>query len=512
MDHFRKLETQIQLRVFGVCLILAGLAFGADWLLQTVVGLDMLMALIVTIAIVLPTAYVLSGVVTKAVLEPLQAIWTAILHIDPEHHGTPAPNVDNVKLGRELVTNLTLQVYQFASQQNSKELIEHRREISQAANIVEHLPLPLFVFNKDMLVTNASLSAVDYCQTDSSLLFGKPIFDTLSLEFSTENTLEAWIMDCQANKITDTAYWERVHVLSKQDNKLIRQCDIAAYYNKDNSSGTEFIVTLFDRTDRYSADDDSLGFVALAVHELRTPITMLRGYIEVFEDELGDTLNEELKSFMQKMEHSAKRLSIFVSNILNVARIEQNQLALHLTEERWSDVLQASVVDAELRAKIHDMTIEYEIAPDLPTVAVDRVSIYEVLNNILENAIKYSGESKRIVVTTSLDKDGNVQTTIQDFGAGIPTSVLPSLFEKFSRNHRTRSEVSGTGLGLYLSKAIVNAHGGQIWASSKEGEGSTFGFTLLPYAQLSKEQKVAGNKEIVRSANGWIKNHSLYRR
>ena len=512
MDHFRKLESQIELRIFGSYVFIFAVTFGIVWAAAFVFFLPIFVAGAIGLAIGGIMTVFLARMMARAALEPLNAVWLAVLHIDPDNHGTPAPDLNKLHIGRELVTSLTLQIYQFASQQNSTDLIDHRREISQAANIVEHLPLPLFVFNKQMLVTNASNSALEYCKLDSSQLFGKPIFDNLSLEFASTNTLEAWIEDCQANKVTDTAYWERVHVLSKSDSKLIRQCDIAAYYNKDNQSGTEFIVTLFDRTERYNSDDDSLGFVALAVHELRTPITMLRGYIEVFEDELGDNLNEELKSFMLKMEASAKRLSIFVSNILNVARIEQNQLSLHLTEERWSDVLQASVTDAELRAKIHDKNIEITIAPDLPTVAVDRVSIYEVLNNLLENAIKYGGATKRIVVATSLDKDGNVQTTIQDFGGGIPTSVLPTLFEKFSRNHRTRDNVSGTGLGLYLAKSIINAHDGQIWASSKEGEGSTFGFTLQPYAKLSKEQKDGTNKEITRSASGWIKNHSLYRR
>ncbi len=76
----------------------------------------------------------------------------------------------------------------------------------------------------------------------------------------------------------------------------------------------------------------------------------------------------------------------------------------------------------------------------------------------------------------------------------------------------TAPQIGGTGLGLYLCKAIVTAHGGNIWIRSKEGEGSTFGFTLLPFDNLTEELKLSGNKEIVRSAHGWIKNHSLYRR
>lgn len=512
MDHFKQITSQVYSRVFGSMLAVSAATVAGYWAASEHFGLQPAVAAAVALGAGTLLALLTFVTVSKAILSPLDVVWRAVLHIDPDHQGTPAPNLEQLKVGREMVTSLVRQIYEFASQQNSSELIEHRREISQAATVVNKLPLPLFVFNKDLMVTNASSAALEYCKIESADLFGKQLFDNLKLEFTSENTLESWVLDCQANKVTDTAYWTRVHVVSKTDNSLLRQCDIAASYSKDNPSGTEFIVTFFDRTEQYNQDDTSLGFVALAVHELRTPITMLRGYIEVFEEELADKLDPELKSFMVNMEGAAKQLSSFVSNILNVARIEQNQLVLHLTEASWPDVLRASTADAELRASIHGKTIEYNIAPNLPTVAVDQVSIYEVLNNLLENAIKYSGDSKRIVVSTSLDKEGLVMTTVQDFGAGIPTSVLPNLFEKFSRNHRTRSEVSGTGLGLYLSKSIVTAHGGQVFATSKEGEGSTFGFTLQPYASLSKEQQEGMSREITRTAHGWIKNHSLYRR
>ena len=89
---------------------------------------------------------------------------------------------------------------------------------------------------------------------------------------------------------------------------------------------------------------------------------------------------------------------------------------------------------------------------------------------------------------------------------------MPNLFTKFYRDHRNRAQIGGTGLGLYLSKAIVTAHGGTMWVRSKEGEGSTFGFTLMPYDKLAAEHKEGPDQGITRSAHGWIKNHSLYRR
>ncbi len=511
MEQFPKLEKQIRIRLFFGILAVASIMLG---LFYVGILLDMgdTVAAIMALLLGVLLSFFVTDMISNDVLGPIKTLQRAVLHVDPAHQGTPAPSLDSLRVGRELVTDTVLRIYQFASQQDSKDLIEHRRSIIQAANVVEHMPLPLFVINKELLVTSASKTALGYCEIDSAQLLGKPLFDGLHMEFRDEHTLDDWVADCQANKVTDTAYWERVHVLSRETNEVIRQCDIAAYYNKDNPSGTEFIITLFDRTDRYDEDDDSLSFVALAVHELRTPITMLRGYIEVFEEELEGKLDPELANYMLKLDTAAKRLSSFVTNILDVVRVDQNQLTLHLSEADWPTTIKATMVDMEQLASLQGIAIEYNVAPALPTVAVDSTAIAEVIVNIVENALKYSGQSKRIVINTGLNKEGLVETTIQDFGVGIPESVLPDLFEKFSRNHRTRDAVKGTGLGLYLCKAIVSAHNGQIWASSKADQGSTFGFTLHSYAAVSNELKDSTNKEITRHAHGWIKNHSLYKR
>ncbi|GAC1387050.1 MAG: hypothetical protein NVS1B7_6110 [Candidatus Saccharimonadales bacterium] len=513
MNQFSSLSTKVKWFLFSII-------FGSNILLilAWTIGTQLLKIpdffLFVMLSVLsFVASLVLTFFATNYVLEPLKYLWMSIVHMSPDHQGTAAPNIDSARLGRELLTNLTLQVYQLASQESthSKDLAEHRKELIQAANIVSHLPLPLFVFNRDQLVTNASDAALEYCKIESSQLFGKQLFEAVNLEFPTDFTLEKWIQECQKSKVTDHSYWERVRLRIIGDHEQLRQCDMAAYYNRDNPSGTEFIVTIFDRTEQYNEDDSSLGFVALAVHELRTPLTVLRGYIEVFEEELEGKLNPELTSFLHKMNVSAKQLTAFVNNILNVARIDEDQLTLHLVEENWESVLRSSAHDIELRAQVHDIDLEYNIAPDLPSVGVDRVSIYEVINNLLDNAIKYSGSSKKIFITTRLNKDGLVETTVQDFGVGIPTSVIPNLFEKFHRNHRNKAQIAGTGLGLYLSKAIIAAHGGQIWVKSKEGEGSVFGFSLQPYGNIAQELKNNNNTDITRSAHGWIKNHSLYR-
>jgi signal transduction histidine kinase len=450
-------------------------------------------------------------IASRHLLQPLRMLWQAILHVSPETTSVGPPNLEKLHLGRQLVTSLANRVYQFASQQGPPDKAGGQGAAQQAVDIVNHFPLPMFVFDKDQVVTHASDASLKFLVLENLQLVGQHISDSISFEFPGEHTLQSWIADCQANKATDSAYWQRVQV-HLRDGQSIKQCDMAAYYNRDNEFGAEFIVTLFDRTDQYQRDDQDLSFIALAVHELRTPLTTLRGYIEALEEDLEGKLTPELDGYMQRLSLSADQLSAFVANILNVVKIEENQLQLQLTEADWEPTLRNAAATMASRASMLGKSITFRIQPGLPKVAVDQVSIGEVVNNLLDNAIKYSNTSNEIVVSANLTNDGIVETTIQDFGVGIPESVLPNLFEKFYRNHRTKASIGGTGLGLYLTKAIVDAHGGHIWVKSKVGEGSTFGFTLQPYAHLAEDLKTSNNNDITRHAHGWIKNHSLYRK
>ncbi|GAC1392315.1 MAG: hypothetical protein NVSMB46_07870 [Candidatus Saccharimonadales bacterium] len=515
MDHFNSLVRKVRWTLLGVLIISNGLVVGIAVLLwQLLQGRSSTLLIVGSIAfslLLLMTANtILTISVSDYIMEPLKYLWLAILHVSPEHSGTPPPNVDEAKLGRELITSLVLQVYQMASMR-SNDPAKSTEKLLKTEAISTNMPLPYVVIDPSQTITFANEHIASYLGLAVNEIIGKNVYSVLDLSFPSNQTLDSWLKDCQANKLTATTTWERVR-LPVKDQSVTKQLDLAASYSKNNTVGVETILMFFDHTERYAQDDSALSFVALAVHELRAPLTVLRGYIEVFEEEVADKLDPELTTFMHRMHASAEQLASFVSNILNVARIEDNQLTLQLQPANWDEVIRHAGSDMQLRAQVHNKSIEYRIAPGLPAVAVDRVSIYEVINNLLDNAIKYSAEGQTIVVSSQLTKDGFIETTIIDRGVGIPESIIPNLFEKFYRNHRTQTLVGGTGLGLFLSKSIVDAHGGQIWVRSKVGEGSTFGFTLLPYTNLADELKTSNNNDIVRKPHGWIKNHSMYRR
>lgn len=444
-------------------------------------------------------------IVAKQVIKPLTALSQAIMHVSPSPLPVAAPNLDKLNIAKELIINLTRQVYDYASKSASQVL-----EQTPMATTIQQLPICVIGIDRDANIIFANPKAQEYASVPESIV-GKNLYNQFDILFKGDVTLQEWIEQSRASAVTAQKLWHGVKMNTYGQQR--KYCDLAVSYVKNSQPGqAEVVLSAFDETDSYSEQDEDLSFIALAVHELRAPLTILKGYIEVFEDELGPNLDPEMHSFMQKMQAAAENLTAFVGNILNVARIEQNQLSLKLKEENWKDTLTNIVGDMQLRAKVHGKVIELIVPESLPTVGIDKVSISEVVINLIDNAIKYSPRDKTLIkVGANLTKDNLIETTIEDSGVGIPESVMPHLFEKYSRNYRNKATITGTGLGLYLSKALVNAHGGNIWVRSKEGQGTVFGFTVLPYSRLADKDKSGDNEAITRSTHGWIKNHSLSR-
>jgi signal transduction histidine kinase len=511
MDLFDKLLGRVQRHLFIVLLLNNIVLIEIWWANDQYLHLasTTLLLILVAAGLLTPIGFALTS--AGYLMQPLRALWQTIVHIAPGNTAVAAPNLDALRFGHELVASLSAQIYQLATQAEHPAETKQKQLDAQAHFMLQNMPLPVLILDGEQTIVFANEASAHYLQLDREDMVGKNVYSLLDMSFPSTNTLDNWLTESRKHAATATSSWERVR-LNVAETRPARLFDLAAYYNQANANGFETMLVLFDHTEQYSQDDQAVSFMALAVHELRTPLTLLRGYIEVFEDELGKGLSPELTDFMQKMQASAEQLTAFVNNILNVARVDEDQLVLQLHEESWPNIVKRAVETMGLRAAVRGIKLECVVEDGLPTVGVDRVGIQEVINNLLDNAIKYSGDSKKIQITVQLNKEGLVETSIQDWGVGIPPSIVPNLFSKFYRDHHHRAQIGGTGLGLYLSKAIVGAHGGNIWVRSKEGQGSIFSFTIVPYSQLGEENKGTNAKEITRSAHGWIKNHSLYRR
>jgi two-component system, OmpR family, sensor histidine kinase VicK len=267
----------------------------------------------------------------------------------------------------------------------------------------------------------------------------------------------------------------------KDDNKKTFHEAIGLSTYSNSKAGVLSYVSMFEslwkQTQLYeelkSNEKMQKEFINTAAHELRTPVQPILGMAELIElsFEGGKVKTEISKDDIEIILRNAKRLERLSSDVLETARIESQ--SLRLNKERFSikEVISGLVRDAENQVVDRDITIRYNPKKEIMVYA-DKGRISEVISNILDNAIKFTHEGN---ITTSAEVNNNeVIVLIRDEGTGIDDEISSRLFTKFA----TKSQ-KGTGLGLYISKSIVEAHGGKIWAKNNEGDkGATFGFSL----------------------------------
>jgi len=237
---------------------------------------------------------------------------------------------------------------------------------------------------------------------------------------------------------------------------------------------------LRDVNDRLvQADKSKDEFISLASHEIRTPIAALEGYLSMLNLQKVDIKARD--EIAKRSYESVERLSTLVKDLLDVSRIDQKRIKLNKQPTRLERLIQRAMEGFELQTRDKKIYIKFQ-KPEkmLPEANIDPERVGEVFNNLISNAIKYTYKGG---ITISLEeKDNMAQITVSDTGMGIPKNAIPHLFQKFYQAETASSVLSnergGTGLGLYISKNIVEMHGGKIWVESTEGKGTAFYFTL----------------------------------
>jgi two-component system phosphate regulon sensor histidine kinase PhoR/two-component system sensor histidine kinase VicK len=352
---------------------------------------------------------------------------------------------------------------------SSLEKDDHSKNI-QVPNIVTDAPIEFIVLNTQNEVTHTS---------------GTP--PTISnIRQDRMNMILAWIEDARKNKIRDFKVWERVSNIFEDpsDQKLY---DIAVFYEKQSEDDT--VLYFIDKTANYEHDESDLNFIAFAAHEIRGPITIIRGYLDILSMELEAYLSDQQKELFTRLIVSSNKLSGYINNILNVAKFDQNRLEFSPEEHEVSDIFDVINEDITIRASAQNRELEISIPHNLPTIGTDIYGASEVMINLIDNAIKYSNDGGLVKVWAE-ESDNFVDIYVQDFGIGIPASVLGNLFSKFYRSHRSRETVAGSGIGLYISKAIMEMTGGKIAVKSTEGKGSTFIVSFPIFSKITEGQKI----------------------
>ena len=247
------------------------------------------------------------------------------------------------------------------------------------------------------------------------------------------------------------------------------------------------VAVLRDLTERERLEKTRRDFIANVSHELRTPLTSIQGYSETVLDAIAE--DSPQREFLEIIRKNAARMGRLTEDLLALARVESGEQRFDLQPVSPGDLLREAAQNFAETAGGRDLQLEVkdEVAA-IQRVLADRYAIHHVFGNLLENAIKYGGTGKPIVMGARPLRY-EVEFYVQDFGQGIPSEHLPRLFERFYRVDKARSrESGGTGLGLSIAKHIVLAHDGMIRAESELNHGAKFLFTL-PFATEGTEDE-----------------------
>jgi len=459
----------------------------------------------ITLFTILATMTGINILLFTIVTAPLKDLTSALTHASDEPTIVTPPNPNAQRFERDGFKPLLQLIYKMASNEDTSPKTNSTKEaVTDFATALNNAAAGFVILDGLGKVLYTNSKAPVHSDTEGKIV--------LDLIFEAEDTLEEWLKDCRENAVHAEHTWKRIanKITGEEGRKIY---DISASYQKGSSA--EVVLTLYEQTALYLPEDEDLDFIAFAAHELRGPITVIRGYLDVINDELEGKLDTDQGELMNRLIVSANRLSSYVNNILNASRYDRRHLKVHLRESTLAEIYETIKDDMELRASSQNRVLSVDIPTTLPTVAADRASISEVISNLIDNAVKYSNEGGVVKVFASLDgEEGFVKLSVEDHGIGMPGNVVSNLFHKFYRSHRSRETVAGTGIGLYICKAIVESHGGKISVRSVETEGSTFSFTLPIFSTVAEKLQANNNSNeglIEHDENGWIKNHSMYR-
>ena len=215
-------------------------------------------------------------------------------------------------------------------------------------------------------------------------------------------------------------------------------------------------------------------FISIASHELKTPLTTIKAYAQLALAIGKDKSPEPVQQYLSKLDSYAGKLNLLINELLDVSKINAGKLTLTETEVEINSFLTEVINSMQQITPYHTIILEKN---ETAKVKIDTLRLEQVITNIIGNASKYSPGKNKIIIR-SVKKDNTVLVSFEDFGIGILKEKITKIFDRFYRVDEVSKDFSGLGIGLFISSEIIKQHGGEIWAESVEGEGSTFYFSL----------------------------------
>ncbi len=262
----------------------------------------------------------------------------------------------------------------------------------------------------------------------------------------------------------------------KVGENLVLEMTTAPLMREKKRTGT--LVILHDVSKEKLIEEMKSEFVFLSAHQLRTPLSAIKWILKMVVDgELGP-INKEQKDFLSDAYKSNERMIQLITNLLDVAKIEEGKYLYEKSPTDIKELIQITINSFKKTAVAKKIRIKFKVVKKPSKLLLDASKIRVAVNNILDNAIKYSPSGKMVTISLNRDKK-NIRVSIKDQGMGISKSQQKKVFTKFFRGANViKKDIRGAGLGLFIAKSIIEAHCGKIWFESKKNKGTTFYFTI----------------------------------
>jgi PAS domain S-box-containing protein len=344
------------------------------------------------------------------------------------------------------------------------------REKNKTMAMIENLTDGILLLNHNNEVEIISPLVIDFFRKVKKEIIGKNITDLFDNEELKQ--LQELLIEPKRRGVNKVVKKE-IAIGKRMD------IEVTTVFLEEGAEEGGVLIILHDITRDKLIERIKTEFVSIAAHQLRAPLSAIKWTLRMVLD--GDTgeINAEQRDLLEKTYISNERMISLINDLLNVSRIEEGRFLYKQELASMEEIVSTVIESSQELLKMKKMTLTFNKPKEvLPQVSVDREKMELVVQNLLENAVKYTPEGGKLDI--SLEKNStDIVFKIKDTGVGIPESQQSRIFTKFFRGDNViRMETEGSGLGLYTTKNIVEAHRGKIWFDSKEGEGTTFFFTI----------------------------------